>query len=559
MPFIDPDPVKNRALFTPKPKKNKAARNTLREVGNIPPESSKEQTPNLNPDGPNMLRPQGIAQNLPLQKQGQMPSGLLASSPDLMNAVRGPAPQQVAAARPPEIQNVMSGSTAFLHDGGIVGHRHPGRRAPSDVSTSDGRGSVLPSLPGWWPNLLTPFPPQSSTTKPRPRSNWASETVASTNTGAGAYDLGEINVDGSNSNFWDELTGEYVANPPITRRNSTLPATPHFLNREKTPNLNPDGPNANKVTAVDAKRMQDALLKNVDDDIRELASTIGGVPMEALNNPDRRKAMADAVRKARDLAKDVDPTKLDATVTETFPEDADQVSALNVEDQLGMLQTHKILEQLAGRITNPQTGQDLGPTIGASLQGALAAQAQSGLDVATAREADAAAMNRLKVSEAAAMNRQTVSTLGSIDVARINAAGKSAGTWLGGNEAKAYLEIWKIGESRNPGAPEKAHEYVRRTNEVLADKWEKNAGLSRPDEVRPIFANTPEGHLNEVLWNINSGGQMKVAKETLMERLKTDGLSDNQLKEVSDALEAQEDGGVSATGGGVSATGQPVN
>ena len=52
---------------------------------------------------------------------------------------------------------------------------------------------------------------------------------------------------------------------------------------------------------------------------------------------------------------------------------------------------------------------------------------------------------------------------------------------------------------------------------------------------------------------------MKVAKETLMERLKTDGLSDNQLKEVSDALEAQEDGGVSATGGGVSATGQPVN
>ena len=478
MSFIDPDPVKNRALFTPKPKKNKAARNTLREVGNIPPESSKEQTPNLNPDGPNMLRPQGIAQNLPLQKQGQMPSGLLASSPDLMNAVRGPAPQQVAAARPPEIQNVMSGSTAFLQEGGIVGPAGGGGGAMPYVGLAQRPtgGSVLPA----W---LRPFPPRNSRVT---RGDWASETVAGTNTGA--YDLGEINVDGSNSNFWDELTGEYVANPPITRRNSTLPATPHFLNREKTPDLNPDGPNANKATAVEAKRMQDALLNNVDDDIRELASTIGGVPMEALNNPDRRKAMADAVRKARDLAKDVDPTKLDATVTETFPEDADQVSALNVEDQLGMLQTHKILEQLAGRITNPQTGQDLGPTIGASLQGALAAQAQSGLDVATAREADAAAMKRLKVSEAAALERQKESGRATKEAAKIRAAGTvdaaeikaSAEKFFDSGMAAAYLDLYGKFSSSVSGttlSPQEIHDQIKATNPDIAKAWELNVGI----------------------------------------------------------------------------------
>ena len=511
--YVDPDPVKNRALFA---KKSKAARNTLREVGKIQPESSKTKEA----------------------------SGIMASSPQLMRAVQGPPaplpdiaginPRQGAVARPPAVvqqpqgiaqnlkqkqpmQNVMSGSTAFLHDGGPVNHTHPkglGSRSgtfPSGYTAGDNFNLPLPSLD-------TIVDKAKSVYRFNP-SRTASDVVSGTQTP-------------SQRKYRERLAGDNTPN-----------------------NQKISGPKADEmvIAAKDAKKLSDALISGTDEDIRLLSEQVGGFPMEALNNPERRKAMADAIRKAKEAK--VTDKQLDAAVTEEFPAEADQVAALAAEDQLGMLASAKLIKAIGGRITNPSTGQDLGPTMGARFGEAAEEQAKAGLGLAMAREKDAAALERQKESGQATREAAAIRAMGTTSAAKIKAANEN---FFDTGMADAYLKLYGEISSSASGqvmSPQEIHKQIKDTNPDIAKEWEYNAGASSPDEVRPIFLNTPEGYLNEVLWNIKTGRQMEVTKEALMKRLKTDGLNDDQLKEVSDALEARQ----IKKDGGVSDAGQPVN
>ena len=122
------------------------------------------------------------------------------------------------------------------------------------------------------------------------------------------------------------------------------------------------------------------------------------------------------------------------------------------------------------------------------MQGALAAQAQSGLDVATAREADAAAMKRLKVSEAAALERQKESGRATKEAAKIRAAGTvdaaeikaSAEKFFDSGMAAAYLDLYGKFSSSVSGttlSPQEIHDQIKATNPDIAKAWELNVGI----------------------------------------------------------------------------------
>jgi|GEM_PF-3644016 len=446
--YVDPDPVKNRALFA---KKSKAARNTLREVGKIQPESSKTKEA----------------------------SGIMASSPQLMRAVQGPPaplpdiaginPRQGAVARPPAVvqqpqgiaqnlkqkqpmQNVMSGSTAFLHDGGPVNHTHP-----------KGLGSGSGTLPSGYTvgdNFNLPLPPLDTIADKaksifnfNPMRRTASDVVSGTQTP-------------SQKKYRERLAGDN------TPKDQTI-----------------SGPKADEmvITAKDAKKLSDALISGTDEDIRLLSEQVGGFPMEALNNPERRKAMADAIRKAKEAK--VTDKQLDAAVTEEFPAEADQVAALAAEDQLGMLASARLIKEIGGRITNPNTGQDLGPTMGARFGEAAEEQAKAGLGLAMAREKDAAALERQKEAAQATKDAALIRAMGATSAANIRNANKN---FFDSGMADAYLKLYGDISSSASGqvmTPEEIHNQIKNVpaHTKIAEAWEQNAGIQ---DAKP-FLNPP--------------------------------------------------------------------
>ena len=445
--YVDPDPVKNRALFA---KKSKAARNTLREVGKIQPESSKTKEA----------------------------SGIMASSSQLMRAVQGPPaplpdiaginPRQGDVARPPAVvqqpqgiaqnlkqkqpmQNVMSGSTAFLHDGGPVNHTHPkglGSRSstlPSGYTVGDNFNLPLPSLD-------TIVDKTKSVLNFNPMRRTASDVVSGTQTPSQKKYAGDN-----------------------TSKDQTI-----------------SGPKADEmvIAAKDAKKLSDALISGTDEDIRLLSEQVGGFPMEALNNPERRKAMADAIRKAKEAK--VTDKQLDAAVTEEFPAEADQVAALAAEDQLGMLASAKLIKAIGGRIKNPSTGQDLGPTMGARFGEAAEEQAKAGLGLAMAREKDAAALERQKESGQSTREAAAIRAMGATSAASIRNANKN---FFDTGMADAYLKLYGEISSSASGqvmSPEEIHKQIKDVpaHTKIAEAWEQNAGIQ---DATPLLktSNTP--------------------------------------------------------------------